>query len=313
MSFSNKKSKTILCNYQPRRAFVRTCIITKLKKAASLIQGILIGCHPNRKNLKRTSPNTPLELKASITVEAAIVIPMFIFVMMNLSSVFYIYDLYSEVDDLLYRNAKQISDYAYAYEEVVDENCAIDFVSDVAIILSVQSEMNRMLEGHPVLDGKVLLLGSEILEDDMISLIATYQVKPIYSFMGFSKFRFMNVCKIRAFTGYEVELEKDEEEGGEYVYVTKKGKVYHKSLNCTYIKVNTTAVNAKDIGDYKSKSGEKYTACEICGDEPAAKYYITNYGNRYHTTVNCSSIKRDVIKISIHDVGNRTPCSKCGQ
>ena len=316
------KSNTIIRNYQPSKELVRGNLRQQKEKAASLIQNIRNNfrkCYPSTFQTKRTLSNTPsnntTNINGSITIEAAIAIPFFIFFMMNLSSIFYVYSLYSKVDYILYENAKELSSYSYAYDRNIDDKSGLDLASDVGIALYVQSKVNKEVEHYPILDGSILLLGSQILEDNMISLIATYQVKPILPVIGFNKFRVMNTCKLRAFTGYEATSEDEEgksDEDSEIVYITKSGKVYHRSANCSYIKVETNSVSTSDINDIRSKNGGRYSACDICGDAKAAKYFVTDYGTKYHTTPNCSSIKRDVIAIDIKEVGSRGPCSKCG-
>ena len=324
MSFLTKiKSNTIKCNYQPSKEPVRSNLHHKIEKAASLIRNIRNNfhkCYPNAFQVKRAPSSPPSKktanINGSITIEASIAIPFFIFFMMNLSSIFFVYSLYSKVDYILYENAKELSGYSYAYDRNIDDKSGLDLASDIAIGLHVQSKVNKEVENYPILDGSILLLGSQILEDDMISLVATYQVKPILPVIGFNEFRVMNTCKLRAFTGYKAKSNKEDGETtdseSETVYVTKSGKVYHRSANCSYIKVNLKSVSKSGIDERRSGSGAIYHPCEICGKSNAAKYFVTDYGTRYHTTSNCSSIKRDIIAISIEDVGSRGPCSKCG-
>ena len=40
--------------------------------------------------------------------------------------------------------------------------------------------------------------------------------------------------------------------------------------------------------------------------------YITSQGNRYHTQLNCSGLKRTIYTVPLSQTGGRGRCSKCG-
>ncbi len=116
-------------------------------------------------------------------------------------------------------------------------------------------------------------------------------------------------CKSRAWVGAKINESTDEQ----IVYVTETGTVYHKIPGCTHIKLSIETTTYDAVKDLRNSYGGKYSPCEKCGK--GAKYagvlYITETGDRYHTSIKCSGLKRSVTGIKISEVGERGKCSRC--
>ena len=116
-------------------------------------------------------------------------------------------------------------------------------------------------------------------------------------------------CKSRAWIGAKINESTDEQ----IVYVTETGTVYHKIPGCTHIKLSIETTTYDAVKDLRNSYGGKYSPCEKCGK--GAKYagvlYITETGDRYHTSIKCSGLKRSVTGIKISEVGERGKCSRC--
>jgi len=112
---------------------------------------------------------------------------------------------------------------------------------------------------------------------------------------------------------YEKGLYGAETEDSETVYITAEGAVYHTHPDCTYLQPSITQIAASALQSHRNESGAIYYACERCthGDIKQGNVYITTYGNRYHTTSNCTELKRTVLKTKKHLVADRRQCSKC--
>lgn len=111
----------------------------------------------------------------------------------------------------------------------------------------------------------------------------------------------------RVWSGKEMEGALEEE----MVYVTRTGKVYHDSLSCTHLKLSIRDVPLSQVDKLRSEDGSKYYPCELCGNRKGTTVFITNYGNRYHVSRNCSGIRRDIRSIPISQAGDRGLCSRC--
>ena len=100
---------------------------------------------------------------------------------------------------------------------------------------------------------------------------------------------------------------------GEYVYITPKGTVYHRTPSCRILDISVRKADLSQIEKERGKDGQKYYPCSRCGKETALDntVYCTDYGTLYHTKVSCSALKRTVNKIKLDEIGERNPCSFC--
>ena len=208
--------------------------------------------------------------KASLTVETALVLPLFFFGMVTMISFMDIYKLQTEHLSVLCQKTKQAGMYAY------------------------------------VLDGSGV---------EEITLPDIYSYQPVGGFIPFSKVRMYNVVKVHAWTGTEHKSGEGTEESVEtMVYVTEKGQVYHKKLECTYLNLSVTQVAGSRVSNLRNDYGEKYHACEICSryKNPSGTVYITEKGNRYHNERTCSGLKRSVRLVKESELEGMRCCSRCG-
>lgn len=159
-----------------------------------------------------------------------------------------------------------------------------------------------------------MLLSSVLKDGQTIDLVLTYQLRAPIQLPGVF---FLQRARVRAWTG------RDDGSGGnggdqketeqEYVYVTVTGTVCHADPECTHLKLSIREVSKSSLETLRNNSGGKYHPCEKCGDHPGSGIYITNEGNRYHTSLSCSGLKRTVRKVTKEEAGNMRMCSKCGQ
>lgn len=100
------------------------------------------------------------------------------------------------------------------------------------------------------------------------------------------------------------------------VYITPNGEVYHLDAHCSYLNPSVHSATYEELKNKRNKSGAVYYACSSC-DSPENPLhheilYYTSFGNRYHKDRNCPGLKRSIEAVSLEDVGERRPCSKCG-
>lgn len=237
-----------------------------------------------------------------MTVEAALVLPVFLFAMLLIAYLGMLVQCQDEVQWALTRVAREAS-----AEYGATQNRAL------ANRAYYQTKLNLYMKESGV---GISLLDSSILQNnDEIDLIAVYQVKLPFRLLRTSACRFRQRVHTRAFTGVRCREDKDAQ-SSVIVYVTETGKVYHRRRDCTYLRLSISQVRYEDIGDLRNEGGGRYKACERCvgkkkliGHHPV---WVTNYGDRYHASRSCSGIKRSIKEIELSKAGKRTPCSKCG-
>ena len=118
--------------------------------------------------------------------------------------------------------------------------------------------------------------------------------------------------KVSAWNGYQ--KDRKENEDGQIVYITEKGTVWHSDYQCSYLQLSIQYVQYSELQNMRNEGGGKYHKCEQCVYGQAMNgVYITSYGNRYHNSLNCSSLKRTIRAVHKSEVAGRGGCSKCAK
>lgn len=242
--------------------------------------------------------------KGSLTVEASLVLPVFLFAALTILYINKILLLEEKVQWALVRTGREASvEYAVSGGELAVNT------------LYLNTKMQVYLAGSGV---QVSMLRSRFDETTgEMNLVADYRIKLPFALISEKTLVFSEQLQTRAFIGVETRQKGEDREKDVLVYVTDTGRVYHRQLSCTYLKPSISQVKYKDLEYLRSENGEKYYACEGCccsenfGENQDV--YICNYGNRYHSRRNCKKIERNIREIMLSQVGTRQPCSKCGK
>ena len=279
----------------------------------------------------------------SITLEAAIALPLFLFFVLTVTSVLDMIRLQSNMLSALHQTGSRMSYYSFFYRyalsdlldlEAGDETYDGEMGADlselgglaVSVVLSelyvrgqVEEQLGSAYLDHTCLaggSGGISYLRSSILAgDDCIDLVADYRAKPFFPFPGLGSISLQSRYYGHAWVGYDVGagLPDHDKEEEEIVYVTPNGTVYHRTRECTYLKPHLTTVTAAGLVTARNDSGACYYACEFCRPSPAATYIITPDGNRYHSSPECHGLRRTVLEIPLKEAREHyPPCSKCG-
>ncbi len=295
--------------------------IIKYRKGGALLSWIQKIRHHSYTHKRMSScffERLKKEVKASMTVEACFVLPFFLFALLNLISIVEIYRLQGNLSSAMHHTVKQMAIYGYEYRVLRSETSTIEslgltylYAADqVGKLLGEDYLENSLLadKGHSI----VWLRSSVMKEDDCIDLVAEYSIEAPIAVVGFHEMGMYNRLRTRAWTGYDNAKAQDNSELQEQVvYITPEGTVYHSSRVCTYLKLSIMAVDIGFLESGRNGNGEKYYPCEKCGKNDTSTIYITIYGNRYHSSLSCSKLKRTILAVPISQVGERGSCSKC--
>ena len=205
--------------------------------------------------------------KASLTVEAAFVLPLFIMVTICMASVMGVYS----------------------------------------------KTLDKMAELRSAAETAAAAAG--VSDDEMwIELPEKINYTPLFLPDGLKMFGVWCSGSARAWTGRSGEYAGGApSEAEQYVYVAENGTVYHTSSCCTHINLSISKTDISSVGSMRNENGGKYTECEKCGDntEAGTDVYITSYGDRYHSDLSCSGLKRSVRMVEISRVNGLQECERC--
>ena len=273
------------------------------------------------KCMKRASFRLSVTCNASVSIEAAIAIPVFLFCFLEILSLLNYLSVYSGVLYATKATAERVAVYSYAYDQLagVDKEISLGEEVVTSLVFSelfLESQIHKMcannLYKNTIKGGTegIHLLGSHIdRAQSCVDIIAYYTVEPMIPFAGTEMFM-MNRYYTKLWTGYKAEKNIDEDV---YVFITENGSVYHLTENCTYLKLSISKVNAADLYIRRNEFGGTYSECEICCNNNTLQevYYITDYGERYHEVITCSGLKRTVYCVEKTEVNDWLVCNRC--
>ena len=243
--------------------------------------------------------------KGSLTLEAAIVVPIFFFAILTLTYLLEMMAIQTTVRNALYSVAKESADQAYTGTLLTSDRMEQRMVETIGRERLEQSAISRGASGLDCKETKCNW------SSGVMDLSVRYQVEiPILMFR-ITPITCEETIRVKGWTGYVSAIEDEAE--NDIVYVTDTGIVYHRDADCTYLDMSIRSVHVDKLEELRNQSGGKYYPCEVCGKKAGESTlrYITEYGTRYHTSLECKKIKRNIYAISIEEAYGLGGCSKC--
>lgn len=248
-------------------------------------------------------------LRAGMTVEAAIVLPLCLFFLVNLGCAIEMIRIHNHLQLGMYETGNKAALYGCEFGGKEFSG----YVSSVYVLNGMADYVGQKnLENSPMTGGKRGFRLWESSSGDELDITVMYSVSPLLSLMGFDSFYMANRYCAHLWNGYDISGVSPVEE---IVYVTETGEVWHKNRECTYLQLSVKQVAASGIDGERNQWGSRYEACSVCAKGMApGMLYITMEGEHYHYRRECPGLKRTVYSISKEDAdnGGYRRCSRCG-
>ncbi len=271
-------------------------IIGKEKKIISLRQ----KCFTEKEIGEKSSSEalSRVLLRGSITVEAALTMPLFLFAAAVVLSLFLMMQVQYKVGNALdcavsdtvllkQHSEKTVENLTKAafYKELVQQKVSLSLIQGGVVGFSWK--------------------GTKV-DQDSIDVSITYQLKFPIRFWGTTPMKISQGRRMHRWTGLQQKEGADTD--GEWVFITPTQSVYHLKRDCTHLKLSVKSMGAAGL----DKDG-KYEPCGHCtkGQKRGQIVYVTQEGDCYHYKIDCSGLKRTIYMIEKSKIGGKRPCLRC--
>lgn len=256
----------------------------------------------SRKNRLRNELRT--KKSGSVTIEASFGIPLFLFAVLCL---IWLIELQSIRFSIV--NAAQ-----NAAKSAAEDTALIPVLnvwkirSDITALIGEERLDRSIVKGGK--DG-ISCTGSYVSPDTgEMNIKVTYKIQLPVPMIGQPSAELEHSFKLSAWTGYMSGGKGSD--GADIVYVTDNGEVYHEDYRCSHLHLSIRAVGFDKIQELRNEGGGIYHACEKCVyGSSMGSVYITDTGDRYHNSLNCSGLKRTIHAVKRTEVKGLGGCSRC--
>ncbi len=283
---------------------------------AVLIGGRTARRFPKIRFIEGTSLPASLRRAADggMTIEAAVVLPLFLFFLLHLGCAVELIRLHGRIQLSLWEICSEAAVYGCMRE---DAKAASLFNGAYISSQLVRLTGEEYLDQAPVMGGAagVSVWDNNLLSSgDEMDVWAYYTASPWGKYAAFASFTMTNRFFGHIWTGYEIPDDPAAaQEQLDIVYMTENGSVYHKDRKCTHLVLSIRQVTPDVAKSAKNNSGSGYTPCEKCRPDPTdTPLYITEEGDRYHSSKDCPGLKRNVFSVLKSRVRDVKACSRCG-
>ena len=243
--------------------------------------------------------------KGSITLEASIVVPIFFFAIVSLAYLMEMMTVQTTVRNALCDAAKELAREAYVHAGVTSYEVERRMVEHIGAGRLERSIIAGGADGIDCTDTEM------DVNTGVIDMHAQYRIQIPIPMFRIASILCEESIRAKGWNGYSSSMYSGMHQ--ELVYVTETGIVYHSDANCTYLDMTIRAVHPKEIENMRNQSGAKYYPCESCGSKSSENIhcYVTDYGTRYHTSLECKKIKRTIYAVPLEETFGLGGCSKC--
>lgn len=281
-----------------KKLYIRQLPIKNFKRKEKIWKQSTQAC--KRIKSKRASkkvflPQVVISNSGSITVEAALVVPLCIFFLYLMLSLGMSYITEQRVHEALVQTARTL-----AKETAMEEGKAVFFVRAGLLFRQYCTVNSARIRGG--IQGISFWNSEQRNSSQEVVLRVSYQITIFVPLFGTRNIQVKDEVRHRIYDGYHPRNKEELPDG--YVYMTEQGEVYHTDPNCRYLAIKSVPVTEE--ASYRGKRN-----CRLCRDHPLTGRYITIAGDCVHRDAGCSAIYRSVRLVKKDKVQDRTLCSVC--
>ena len=247
----------------------------------------------------------------AMTLEASLIVPVFLIVLLMLTSVGEILMIHQQISHGVCEAAKRaaVNEYRIRQKKKAGSNLS-DFSAKAAFLAAV----NRKFLDHSSLaggsGGVAAACRLTLTSKGEYIVSVRYCIRKTMPFLSTYAADYEQSVRQKSMTGY-VPDGNELKEG--CVYITPHEAVYHKDLSCTHLALDISV--DEDVEKYKKKQTH-YKPCDKCtkyekGDVSCV--YIAKEGESYHTDLGCSGLKRTVKQVDLSTLKGMKPCTRCAK
>ena len=248
--------------------------------------------------------------KGSLTVEAALALPICLGVLFALAGLAQAVSTAEQINHQLCMTSRKAAAFSAAHDGISQAETLQFFYSGLAGAGQVTKRVSGGAAG-------ILVTVSQNRENGIFCIKAAYSIRLPGIFGVLRRIPVSDQVYGRVWTGIplpEGSGQVGEAGEGRTFYVAENGVVYHTDSSCTYLDLSIHAVNADSLQHMRNQDGSRYVACSKCAAGLHGTVYITNQGDAWHSNPHCSGLKRTVTienAEEAHEHGLR-PCPRCG-
>jgi len=281
-----------------------------------------------RRNISAKRVLSSASLKAgsaSLTIEAAMALPLFLFAVIILMMPMKLLNDGRKVQTALEITGEELSQYVTVLKELgkgEDLNAAgvnelpdgfVNGMTEQGILLYVKMKMGKY-DVNNCLDSVSFSHSSILKDNETIDLIMEYRIRLPFTVLGLKSIKMTARCCRRAWIGDTLLNNEESDHTEEMVYVGRDSTRYHKKRTCHYLYNHIKAVNKKDLESMRNINGGKYKPCSRCaGLAEESVVYIMPSGEKYHSNKDCTAITAYVRLVPLSEVAHLGACSYCSQ
>lgn len=279
---------------------------------------------------------TGTSVRGSLSLEASVCVPLFLLFCIAVISFLQILCLQTDIRARMAETARSMGKKAYIIERLSENDGIIsggpapDFDADTVSLASAginpltikvwmlsDGRLRSTLEQSRILGGASGLYtyaSSYDSEKGVLDIVACYDYSVPWMTAPFGTLRFVQRMRSCAWIGESLEKENGGLDGSEQrtVYVTPTGTVYHLSVGCSYLDLSIHSASYAELARLRNAGGARYERCEECAAKGVyVQVFITDYGTKWHSSLNCSGLKRTVIEKDISEISGMKLCTKC--